>query len=74
LGYQFPVPRHKRFRRDDGGYLAQDTSGQLLGFYCQTPALIVAEAQSLATQLLAQHSILFLQIVDDVPLLLAHPS
>ena len=51
-----------------------DVSGQLFGFYCQTPALIVAKAKSLTIQLLAQHSILFLQIVDDVPLLLAHPS
>jgi hypothetical protein len=42
LGDQFPVPHQKRFRRDDGGHLPQDASGQLLGFSCQTPALLVA--------------------------------
>ena len=45
-----------------------------LGPDCQTTALVVVQAQRLDAELLAMHAVLFLQLVNDLLLLLVQPA
>ncbi len=43
-------------------------------FYCQSTALIVAEAESLIADLFHQHAVLFDEVVDDLGLMAIGPA
>jgi len=73
-GDQPAVPGQQRGRCHDGAQLMKHPPAQFLGPDGQGAALVVAKAQSLTSQLLAQHAILFLKIVDDLLLLLVQPA
>src|SRR5215471_4161080 len=70
LGDQPAVPSHERCRGHNRGQLMQHAPAQLLGPHGQAPALIVVEAQPLASELFAENVVLLLEIVDDILLLL----
>jgi hypothetical protein len=73
-GNQASVPRQQRVRRHDRGELAQQPSAQRPGLRGESTTLIVREAQASGSTLLAQDAVLFVQIVDDVALLLVDPT
>ena len=60
--------------RHDGRQIMKHAPAQFLGPDCQASALIVIEMQPLASQLLSQHAVLFLKIVDDILLPLVQPA
>ena len=74
LGDQRPVPRQQRVRRHDRGNLAQQPSAECPGFRGEPTALIVGEAQAPGSEPFAQDAVLFLEIVDDITLLLVDPT
>jgi len=49
------------------------TPTQFLGPDRQASALVIVKTEPLASQLLAQHAVLLLKIIDDVLLLLGQP-
>src|SRR5262245_12131170 len=61
-------PGHNR------GELAQQPSAERPDLRGEPSTLIVREAQASGSKLLAQDAVLFLQIVDDVTLLLVDPT
>jgi len=71
---QLAMPSQQRIGCDDGSHFSEDPTAQLLGFDGQAPALVVAESKPLAPELLPENPILFLEIVNDVALLLAEPA
>src|SRR6516162_8177309 len=73
LGDQLPVPSQQGLRRDNAGDLGKSLSSQRLGLYGQSPALIVNEAYSPATELFSKHPILLAQIFNDLQLAVVHP-
>jgi hypothetical protein len=73
LGDQLPVPSQQGLRRDNAGDLGKSLSSQRFGSYGQSPALIVIEAYSAATELFAKHPILFAKIFNDLQLAVVHP-
>jgi hypothetical protein len=73
-GDQRPMPREQGVRCHDGPDLRQRPSTECFGFRGQAPSLIVAEPEPPRSELLAQHVVLLLQIVDDVALLLVDPA
>jgi hypothetical protein len=74
LGDQLPVPGQEGFRRDDGGEFTQKATPDLLGLGCQAPALVIVQAESLVSELCPENSVLFAEIIDGLPLLLAQPT
>jgi hypothetical protein len=52
----------------------QHAPSEYLGFRRQTPALIVREPQTPGSELFPQGAVLLLEIVDDIALLLVHPT
>ena len=50
------------------------TSTERFGFHGQTDALIIGEPEPPRSELLAQHAVFLLQIVDDLALLLVDPA
>src|SRR6516162_4160171 len=68
------MPSQERCRRHDSRQLMKHTPAQFLGPDRQASALIVIEMQPLASQLLSQHAVLFLQKVDHILLSLVHPA
>jgi hypothetical protein len=74
LGDQFPMPSQQGLRRDNGGDLGQNLPPQAFGPDGQSPALIVIEAQSPSTELLAQNPVFLAKVVNDLQLALIHPS
>ena len=74
LGDQLPVPSQQGLRRENAGDLGKNLSSQRLGLYRQSPALMVIEAKSPATQLLAQNPILFAKVFNDLQLAVVHPA
>ena len=68
------MPGPESFRRNQGGQFMKHTPAQLLGLDDLSPALIVIQAQSFACELWAQYAVLFLEIVDDLLLLLAQAA
>jgi hypothetical protein len=73
LGDQLPVPSQQGFRCDNAGDLGKSLSSQRFGLYGQSPALIVIEAHSPATELFSKHPILLAKIFNDLQLAVAHP-
>src|SRR5258708_24005591 len=74
LGDQFPMPNQQGLRRDNGGDLGQNPPPQRFGLNRQSPALIIIEAQSSATELLAKNPVLLTKVIDDLQLTLIHPT
>jgi hypothetical protein len=68
------VPRQQRIRRHDRGDLAQQPPSQCPGFRGEPTPLVVGEAQPPGADLFAQDTVLFLEIIDDVLLLLVDPA
>jgi hypothetical protein len=62
-----------RSRRDNAGDLGKSRSSQRFGLYGQSPALMVIEAHSPATELFAKHPILLAKIFNDLQLAVVHP-
>jgi hypothetical protein len=58
---------------DNAGNLGKSLSSQRLGLYGQSPALIVIEAHSPATELFSKHPILLAKIFNDLQLAVVHP-
>src|SRR5215469_6180018 len=73
LGDQLPVPSQQGLRRDNAGDLGKSLPPQCFGLYGQSPALIVIEAHSSATELFAKHPILLAKIFNDLQLAVVHP-
>src|SRR6516162_8000934 len=73
LGDQLPVPSQQGLRRDNAGDLGKSLSSQRFDLYGQSPALIVIEAHSPATELFAKHPILLAKIFNDLELAVVHP-
>ena len=59
---------------DNRGHLSEKLSSHSFGLGGQAAALVIVEAQSLWAQLLAQNSVLFSQVLDQLQLLLVHPA
>ena len=73
LGDQLPVPSQQGLRGDDAGDLGKSFSSQRFGLYGQSPALIVIEVHSPATELFSKHPILLAKIFNDLQLAVVHP-
>src|SRR5215467_7473540 len=73
LGDQLPVPSQQGFGRNNAGDLGKSLSSQRFGLYGQSPALIVIEAHSPATELFSKYPILLAKILNDLPLAVVHP-
>src|SRR5215471_12107963 len=73
LGDQLPMPSQQGLGCDNAGDLGKNLSSQRLGLYGQSPALIVIEAHSPATELFSKYSILLAKILNDLPLAVVHP-
>src|SRR5262252_3278766 len=74
LGNQLPVPSQQGLRCDNAGDLGKSFSSQRFGLYGQSPALVVIEAHSPATELFAKHQILLAKIFNDLQLAVVHPA
>src|SRR5262252_6026310 len=73
LGDQLPVPSQQGLRRDNAGDLGKSLSSQCFGLNGQSPALIVIQAHSPATELFSKHRILLAKIFNDLQLAVVHP-
>src|SRR5215471_13528728 len=73
LGDQLPVPSQQGLGCHNAGDLGKNLSSQRFGFYSQSPALIVIEAHSPATELFSKYPILLAKILNDLPLTVVHP-
>jgi hypothetical protein len=73
LGDQLPVPSQQGLRRNNAGDLGKSSSSQRLGPYGQSPALIIIEAHSPATELFSKHPIFLAKIFNDLQLAVVHP-
>ena len=67
---QLSMPAQEGVRRDERLKVSERLSSEELGLRGQTAALDVGEPQPARTELLAQDAVLFLEVVDDVTLLL----
>ena len=74
LGDQGPVPRQQRVRRHNRGDVPQHAPFECLGFRRQSSALRVGEPDTSGPELFPQHAVLLLKIIDDIALLLVHPT
>src|SRR5215469_4300816 len=73
LSDQLPVPSQQGLGRDNAGDLGKNLSSQGFGLYGQSPALMVIEAHSPATELFSKHAVLLAKILNDLPLVVVHP-
>src|SRR6516225_8158985 len=69
-GDQPAMPGQERCGCHNRGQIIKHTPAQFLGPDGQASPLVVAKPHSLTSELLPQHAILFLKVVDDVLLLL----
>jgi hypothetical protein len=69
-----PSPREQRVRRHNRDDVPQDAASECLGSRRQSTALRVGEPQSSVSELFPQDPMLFVEIVDDIVLLLIHPT
>jgi hypothetical protein len=60
--------------RHQGTDLQEPFPTDRLGLGRESPSLLIRESQSLSAELLAQYSILLLQVLDDILLTTIHPS
>jgi hypothetical protein len=70
---ELPMPRQERVRAHDSGDLLEHSPPQRLHLAGQANALIVGEAQPARAELLAEHAVLGLEILDHLALLLVDP-
>ena len=68
------MPSQQRCRCHDGGQFLQQTPAQFLGSDRQAQALVVAQAQPLASELFTQDPVLFLKVIEGILLPLVHPA
>jgi hypothetical protein len=68
------MPREQRIRRDERADVLECAPAERLGFRGQADALIVGESHPPGAELLPQHAVLSLKIVDDIELLLVEPA
>ncbi len=73
-GDEESVPSQERLRRDDASHSAQRLQPKSSALHGQAAPLVIREAQSTATELLAQDAVLLLEVVDDVLLLPIDPA
>src|SRR5215470_2569885 len=65
-GDQPAMPSQERCRRHDGRQIMKHAPAQFLSPHRQASVLIVIEMQPLASQLLAQHAVLLLKIIEGL--------
>ena len=70
---QVAMPPQEGVGRDEGLEVPERPATQGLGFRGQAATLRIGEPQSPRSQLLAQDAVFFLEVVDDVTLLLVDP-
>jgi hypothetical protein len=58
------LPSQQRLGCENAGDLGKNLSSQRFGLYGQSPALIVIEAHSPATELFSKHAILLAKILN----------
>ena len=68
------MPAEEGIGRDQGVQVTEYPSPEALGLCGQAPALGVGEPETARTELLSEDAILFLEIVNDVTLLLVDPA
>ena len=71
---QLSMPAEEGIGRDQGVQVTAYPSPEARGLCGQAPALGVGEPETARTELLAEDAILFLEIVNDVTLLLVDPA
>ena len=67
------MPAQESVRRHERLQIPEDLSTEGLGFRGQASTLGIGEPETARTELLSEDAILFLEIVDDVTLLLVDP-
>jgi hypothetical protein len=73
-GDELAVPGQERLRRDDSGQFMKYAPAELPGLDGQSTALVIIQARPLSSELLPQHTVLFLEVVDDILLRLAQAA
>jgi hypothetical protein len=73
-GDQLPVPSQQSLRRDDCRNPSQQFTASPLGLDCEPTALVIVESHSATAALLPKNSIFLQKILDNVVLMLVHPS
>ena len=68
------MPAEAGIGRDQGVQVTEYPSPEARGLYGQAPALGVGDPETARTELLSADAILFLEIVNDVTLLLVDPA
>ena len=71
---QLPMPGEQGVRAHNGADLPEDPPTQVFRLGGQANALIVGESQPTRPELLAEHPILRLEILDHLALLLVDPA
>ena len=71
---QLMVPAHDRVRRHDGRDLGEKPASESLALGCETTALVVGQAESLAPELLLEDAVLLGEVIDSLSLAVVHPS
>ena len=74
FGYPLSVPSKQGVRRDDSSDLEEPLRADGLSPVCQTSTLTVSKQYALPADLLAKHSILGMQVIDDILLVPVHPT
>jgi len=73
-GDQASIPAQDSFRSDDASDLFKDLAAQDLAFDGEATALIIARAEALVAQLLAEDAVLLKEVLDEVALLAVDPG
>ena len=73
-GDQLAMPPKNRIRSHDGGQLLEHLAPEDLAFDGQAPALVVVKEDSPLPELLSEHAILGLKVLDDFLLSLIDPA
>jgi len=71
---QSAMPGQQRLRRDQRGQFVKNPSAQFLGPDRQASTLVIVQAQPSVAELFPKNSVLFLEVVDDILLLLVQPA
>ncbi len=74
LGDQPPVPAKQCVWRDQSADFEEPFAADRLGPRCESTALSIGEEQAPIAELFAEHSVLRLQVLDDILLTAIHPS
>jgi len=74
LGNELPVPTENRVGSDERSNFGEGTSSNGFASHGQSASLIVGQAESPATELLLEDSVLLAEVLDDRVLLAADPA